>query len=77
LHTNLQARGARPLQSTRHEKTVNILNCGTSTIKPRRFATKAIKALKGLDDRAAVRRVEKAKKLGEYVCESIGKKGRI
>jgi HK97 gp10 family phage protein len=42
-----------------YEKIANILNYGTSTIKPRRFVGKAIKRLKGLDDRAAQRFEEK------------------
>ncbi len=38
-----------------HEKIANILNAGTSTLKPRRFLTQAVRKLKGLDDRAAKR----------------------
>jgi hypothetical protein len=45
----------------------NILNYGTSTIKPRRFVTKAVKRLNGLDGRAAKRFEEKVKK----VCSKI------
>ncbi|MDR1906529.1 MAG: hypothetical protein LBQ27_06445 [Clostridiales bacterium] len=37
------------------EKVANILNYGSSTIKPRKFVTKAIRKLKGLDDRAGKR----------------------
>ncbi|MDR0696755.1 MAG: hypothetical protein LBF68_04340 [Christensenellaceae bacterium] len=37
------------------EKVANILNFGSSTVKPRKFVTKAIRKLKGLDDRAAKR----------------------
>ena len=43
-----------------YAKIANILNHGTSTIKPRRFITRAVKKLKGLDDRAAQRFEEKA-----------------
>ena len=44
-----------------YAKIANILNHGTSTIKPRRFITKAVKKLKGLDDRAARRFEDKCK----------------
>ena len=44
-----------------YAKIANILNSGTSTIKPKRFIRKAVKKLKGLDDRAAKRFVEKIK----------------
>jgi uncharacterized protein YoaH (UPF0181 family) len=44
------------------EKVANILNYGSSTIKPRKFVTKAIRKLKGLDDRAAKRFEDKAGK---------------
>jgi hypothetical protein len=47
------------------EKVANILNYGSSTIKPRKFVTKAIRKLKGLDDRAAKRFEEKAKDIGD------------
>ena len=47
------------------EKVANILNFGSSTIKPIRFVTKAIRKLKGLDDRAAKRFEEKTKGLFE------------
>lgn len=40
---------------TPYAKIANILNSGSSTIKPRRFIAKAVKKLKGLDDRAARR----------------------
>jgi len=46
-----------------YAKIANILNSGSSTIKPRRFVTKAVKKLKGLDDRAAQRFEDKTKKL--------------
>lgn len=38
-----------------YEKIANILNKGTSTVKPQKFITKTIRNLKGLDDRAAER----------------------
>jgi HK97 gp10 family phage protein len=40
---------------TPYAKIANILNSGTSKIKPRRFITKAVRKLRGLDDRAANR----------------------
>lgn len=40
---------------TPYAKIANILNSGTSEIKPRRFITKAIRKLKGLDDRTKER----------------------
>ena len=46
---------------TPYAKVANILNSGSSTIKPRRFITKAVKKLKGLDDRAAKRFEDKLK----------------
>ena len=46
---------------TPYQKIANILNYGTSTIKPLRFIDKAIKNLKGLDDRAKVRFESKIK----------------
>lgn len=38
-----------------YEKIANSLNKGTSTIKPRKFITRAIKNLKGLDERVMER----------------------
>jgi len=46
-----------------YAKIANILNSGTSTVKPRRFITKTVKKLKGLDGRAAQRFQEKTKNL--------------
>jgi hypothetical protein len=46
---------------TPYAKIANVLNSGSSTIKPRRFITKAVKRLKGLDDRATRRFEEKLK----------------
>jgi hypothetical protein len=46
-----------------YEKVANILNYGTSTIAPRRFVTRTVKKLKGLDDRAAARFEDKTKNL--------------
>jgi HK97 gp10 family phage protein len=48
-----------------YAKIANILNSGTSSVKPRRFVTKAVKKLKGLDNRAARRFEEKAKNITE------------
>ena len=50
----LEYEGNAP-DGTPYAKIANILNSGTSTIKPRRFLTKAVKKLKGLDERAAKR----------------------
>ena len=44
-----------------YAKIANILNSGSSKIKPRRFITRAIKKLRGLDDRAAQRFEDKTK----------------
>ena len=44
-----------------YAKIANILNSGSSKIKPRRFITRAIKKLKGLDDRATQRFEDKTK----------------
>ena len=48
-----------------YAKIANILNNGTSVIKPKRFITKAVRKLKGLDDRAAQRFSEKTKDIGD------------
>lgn len=50
----LEYEGNAP-DGTPYAKVANILNSGSSTIKPRRFVTKAVKKLKGLDDRTAIR----------------------
>lgn len=50
----LEYEGNAP-DGTPYAKIANILNSGTSTIKPRRFITKAVRKLKGLDDRVAKR----------------------
>ena len=47
-----------------YAKIANILNSGSSTVKPRRFIFKAVKKLKGLDERAAQRFEEKTKNIG-------------
>lgn len=47
----LEYQGNAP-EGTPYAKIANILNSGTSNIKPRRFIAKAVKKLKGLDDRA-------------------------
>lgn len=56
----LEYEGNAP-DGTPYAKIANVLNNGTSTIKPRRYITKAIKKLKGLDERAAQRLSEKLK----------------
>ena len=60
----LEYEGNAP-DGTPYAKIANILNHGTSTIKPRRFIAKAVRKLKGLDDRAAARFEEQANKLLE------------
>jgi len=52
-------------QGVPYQKIANILDSGTSTIKPRRFVTRAIKKLKGLDDRAAQRFEVKTKSIDD------------
>ena len=56
---DIEARGVE--DGTPYAKVANILNAGTSTIAPRRFITRAVRKLKGLDDRAAKRFEEKVK----------------
>ena len=56
----LEYEGNAP-DGTAYQKVANILDKGSSTLKPRRFITKAVKKLKGLDDRAAKRFEEKLK----------------
>jgi len=50
----LEYEGNAP-DGTPYAKIANILNSGTSEIKPRRFITKAVRKLKGLDDRINAR----------------------
>ena len=50
-------------QGVPYAKIANILNHGTSTIAPRRFITKAVRKLKGLDDRATQRFNNKTKNI--------------
>lgn len=57
----LEYQGNAP-DGTSYAKIANILNSGTSTIKPKRFIKKAVKKLKGLDDRAAKRFENKIKR---------------
>lgn len=57
----LEYQGNAP-DGTPYAKIANILNSGTSTIKPKRFIKKAVKKLKGLDDRAAKRFENKIKR---------------
>lgn len=52
-------------QGVHYAKIANILNSGSSTIKPKRFITKVVKKLKGLDDRAVQRFEEKTKDIGD------------
>lgn len=56
----LEYEGDAP-DGTPYAKIANVLNSGSSTIKAKRFMTKAVKKLKGLDDRAAKRFEEKLK----------------
>ncbi len=42
-------------EGTPYAKIANILNSGTSTIKPKSFIRKAVRKLKGLDDRTLQR----------------------
>ena len=56
----LEYEGDAP-DGTPYAKVASVLNSGTSTVKPRRFITRAVKRLKGLDDRAARRFEEKLK----------------
>ena len=58
----LEYQGNAP-DGTPYAKIANILNSGTSTIKPKRFIRKAVKKLKGLDNRAAKRLEEKLIKI--------------
>jgi hypothetical protein len=46
-----------------YAKIANVLNYGSSTIRPRRFITKAVKKLSGLDDRATKRFEDKTKNI--------------
>lgn len=48
-----------------YAKIANVLNNGTSTIKPKRFITKAVRKLKGLDDRVAKRFEDKTKSIDD------------
>ena len=56
----LEYEGDAP-DGTPYAKIANVLNNGSSTIKAKRFMTKAVKKLKGLDDRAAKRLIDKLK----------------
>jgi len=58
----LEYEGGAP-DGTPYAKVANILNNGTSNIRPRRFITKAVRKLKGLDDRAAKRFENKIKEI--------------
>jgi hypothetical protein len=57
----LEYEGNAP-DGTPYAKIANVLNSGTSKINPKRFITKAVRKLKGLDDRAAKRWEEMLKK---------------
>lgn len=50
----LEYEGNAP-DGTPYAKIANILNSGTSEIKPRRFITRAVRKLRGLDDRINAR----------------------
>jgi hypothetical protein len=54
----LEYEGNAP-DGTPYAKIANILNHGTSTIKPKRFLTRAVRKLRGLDDRVEKRFEEK------------------
>jgi len=56
----LEYEGNAP-DGTPYAKIANIQNSGTSNMKPRRFITRAVRKLKGLDDRAVKRFEEKLK----------------
>jgi len=56
----LEYEGNAP-DGTPYAKIASVHNAGSSTVKPRRFITKAVRKLKGLDDRAARRFEEKLK----------------
>lgn len=56
----LEYQGNAP-DGTPYAKIANILNSGSSTIKAKRFMAKAVRKLKGLDDRAAKRFVKRIK----------------
>lgn len=58
---HLEYEGNAP-NGTPYAKIARILNNGTSKTKPRRFITKAVRKLKGLDDRAAKRFEDKLKR---------------
>ena len=47
-----------------YAKIANVLNSGTSTIKPKRFIRKAVRKLRGLDDRATNRFEGKTNRMG-------------
>lgn len=57
----LEYEGNAP-DGTPYAKIANILNHGTSTIKPKRFMTRAVRKLKFLDDRVFHRFEQKLKK---------------
>ena len=57
----LEYEGNAP-DGTPYAKIANGLNSGTSTMKSRRFISKVVRKLKGLDDRAAKRFEEKLKR---------------
>jgi len=58
----LEYEGNAP-DGTSYPKIATILNSGTSKINPRRFIIKAVRKLKGLDDRAAKKFKNKIKKI--------------
>ncbi len=58
----LEYQGNAP-DGTPYAKIANILNSGTSTIKPKRFIKKAVRKLRGLDDRFSKLFLEKINNL--------------
>lgn len=58
----LEYEGNAP-DGTPYAKIANILNHGTSTIKPKRFMTRAVRKLRGLDDRTNERLERKVEEI--------------
>jgi len=61
---SLTFKGSHP-DGTPYQKIANILNFGTSHIKGTRFISKAIRQLRGMDDRINARFEEKTQSKGE------------
>lgn len=62
----LEYEGNAP-DGTPYAKIANILNHGTSTIKPKRLMTRAIRKLRGLDDRATMRFTKRLRDSAEHI----------